>query len=460
MKKFSKTIIFILVISLSLVTFNIKTNAEEDIFASYRQGSGYVAIGDSMTRGYGANANWKDEIYLSDTTASKNCRIVNGAFPVLVADELGLSYTNDITDTTAQYWPLCHSATSISYFLDLFGIDDGFCDTEYIYSGSSISNRYKTDLTYFSDPTSYAYGGKQKTNTTGSVISCKKLIEDATLISIWVGGADLAVRQKDLYLEKIDFSDINSVNEGLEKFITETYASLARYKEQYRLLIDYVTKANSDCTIVLVGMLNPVQDVTLFEGSSISLGTILNPVFDILNKFTREIAKEYNCIFIDTSTVETPITEHGYSLKEVIENDELSKLYTHPSPVGYQQIARMIVDALKEKEIEKNKTNIKIDVGRFKTVDYVLVNGIKTTNYSFENNTVTINNESKLVKTVTIATIESKTKLAVTNYGTTYTNDGYIVKKINTTNSVIGGISTVVTKCVSSIKSVVKKLFK
>ena len=98
--------------------------AEEDPYAELKEGIGYLAIGDSFTRGYGAGDNWQDQIYLNEYPGeSDNCRNVDGSYPNRVAEAFGLYAPDDIRDTDAKLWPLAHDAVSTAYVLDLLGIE-------------------------------------------------------------------------------------------------------------------------------------------------------------------------------------------------------------------------------------------------------------------------------------------------------------------------------------------------
>ena len=151
MKKSTKILALILALCMTASLFSLAAYAadgQEDPYAVLKQGVGYVAIGDSFTRGYGAGDNWQDQIYRNEYPGDYDCRNVDGSYPNRVAEAFGLYAPDDIRDTDAKLWPLAHDAVSTAYVLDLLGIDDGFRDEEHLYSSGAMMRRYAADLQY------------------------------------------------------------------------------------------------------------------------------------------------------------------------------------------------------------------------------------------------------------------------------------------------------------------------
>ena len=69
MKRLSKIIAVTLAVLMAaaLMMPAFAADGQADPYAALKEGIGYLAIGDSFTRGYGAGDNWQDQIYLNDT---------------------------------------------------------------------------------------------------------------------------------------------------------------------------------------------------------------------------------------------------------------------------------------------------------------------------------------------------------------------------------------------------------
>lgn len=475
MKKLSKLLALILVITMmaSLLCIpGLAAETEKDPYESLKKGTGYVAIGDSFTRGYGASEHWQDQLYENEYYGNYECRNVDGSYPNRVAEAFGLNTPNDIRDLDGQLWPIAHDALSTAYLLDLLGIDDGFRDDEFTYQDPPMIRRYKADLAYFGDPLSYTIDGTSTYDRTGEIMSVRYMLENASLITVELGQADVIYKAQVLGLNKIDLNDTENLPGAVADLVKMLYRYFEYWKSAYPLFLDYLKEVNPDAKVVLVGTMNPVQNATLSDEILAPIGSALNIIMDLMNKFNRECAKKYGYMFVDISNVDTPSCEQEMSIGEIlsIEDSIEFALQAHPTPNGYAQIARLIIAAVEE-ELAKDaaheqsqpyipdtpKTFIKVDMGRFQKVDYVMVNGNKISNYSMDGYVLTIPCYTTTAKTLAVAIANDDGTISLQTYTLNY-NKGYTAHRVYETNDVEKTVTTstktIVTKTVSVIKSI------
>lgn len=367
MTKAKKFVALLLSFLMAVPVFCISASADDaqnDPYTSLKEGTGYVAIGDSFTRGYGAGENWQNEIYLNDTYGNYNCRNVVASYPNLIAKEFGLSAPDDIRDTSAQFWPVAHDAVSTAYVLDLLGIEDGYRDDEFLYAKSYMTERYETDLRYFGDPSSFAVDGKSTYNQTGEVMSIREMIKNASLITVEVGQSDVIYKAQIFGFNALNLNDISTLPSGIANIISMLFNYFDYWKGAFPLLLDYIKEINPDAKVVLVGTMNPIKNATLTDDISIKIGNIINIIFDAMNTYTKLCAIKYGYMFVDISNVETPSAATQMSVSHIlsISDDIEFGLQAHPTTKGYAQIAEKVIDAVKldfEKDDLKNNFSIR-----------------------------------------------------------------------------------------------------
>jgi len=292
---------------------------QEDPYASLKDGIGYLAIGDSFTRGYGAGDSWEDHIYLNDTYG--------------------------------------HDAVSTAYILDLLGIDDGYRDEEFTYDKSYMMERYDTDLKYFGDPMSYAMDGISLYGETGEIMSVRDMIKNASLITIGLGQTDVIYKAQIFGFNTLDLSDVSSIPAGIANILSMLYNYFDYWKDAYPLLLDYIKENNPDARVILVGTLNPIKDATLNDDVSIKIGSLINFIMDTMNTYTKQCALKYGYTYIDITDVDTPASVTTMSLGHILSISDATEyaLIAHPTPHGYEQIAEKIIAAV-EKDLAKEQT--------------------------------------------------------------------------------------------------------
>jgi hypothetical protein len=334
---------------------------EEDPYAKLKEGTGYVAIGDSFTRGYGASDHWQDQIYRSDAYGDFNCRNVDGAYPKRVADHFGLYSPDDIRDTDARMWPICHDAVSTAYMLDLLGIDDGFRDDELTYNDGKLISRYQADLQYFGDPLSLTLDGQSTYGQTGEVMSIRELLKNASLITLEVGQTDVIYKAQIFGLNKMDLSDVSGIPAGVANIVKLLYRYFDYWKDAYPLLLDFIKENTPDAEVILVGTLNPIKDATISDNFALPIGNAINIIMDTMNAMTRKYALQYGYTFVDISDVETPAAATTMSIGHILSIPDPIEygLIAHPTPKGYEQIAERVIKAI-EKDLNQDSAMGKI----------------------------------------------------------------------------------------------------
>ena len=376
MKRSSKILAVLLAVLMATSLFAapaFAAEAQEDPYAALKEGVGYVAIGDSFTRGYGAGDSWQDHIYLNDTYGNFECRNVPGSYPNLIAEAFGLDTPEDIRDTSAKLWSLAHDAVSTAYINDLLGLDDGYRDEEFTYKESYMKERYETDLRYFGDPQSLTLDGTAAYGKTGEIMSVREMLNNASLITIGLGQTDVIYKAQIFGLNTLDLSDTASLPGGIANILSLLYNYFDYWKAAYPLLLDYIKENNPDAKVVLVGTLNPIKDATLNDEVSVRIGSLINFIMDSMNSFTRYCAIKYGYMYVDISDVDTPaaVTQmsigHILSLTDPIEY----ALIAHPTAHGYEQIAERIIDTVQGELAKDNSQNQRFLVAIIDWIKYI-----------------------------------------------------------------------------------------
>lgn len=363
MKRISKILAVLLAVLMAGSLLFVPAFAEDDPYASLKEGIGYLAIGDSFTRGYGAGDNWQDQIYENEYPGERdgNCRNVDGSYPNRIADHFGLYSPADIRDMDAKMWPLAHDAVSTAYLLDLLGIDDGFRDDEFTYNDGAMKRRYAADLVYFGDPLSLTLDGTAAYGQTGEIMSVREMIKNASLITIGVGQTDVIYKTQIFGLNTMDLSDTAKIPEGVAHILELFNQYFNYWKGAYPLLLDFIKETNPDAEVVLVGTLNPIKDATATDDIAIPIGNLINFIMDSVNAYTKACALKYGYTYVDISDVETPAAATTMSIGHILSiSDPIEyALIAHPTQKGYAQIAEKIIAAV-EKDLKSDSAMGKI----------------------------------------------------------------------------------------------------
>ena len=455
--------------------------------------TGYLAIGDSIGRGCGSEGSYldqdnnptgdKDPAGQYDNYYQRNC---TGAYTTLVAEGVGCNmpyYMNEKGGEAsgATFWPLCYPGMTTAMMLDLMGVDDGFSDKdlnypyykdmlEYFgYEGSFKGVRdddtieYVSGREYVSDAQKhdldaagqgYGYGGD-----IGKCGSVKELIENASLITVELGMCDVFYRTYRIATKggflaegaQLDFSDPKALAEVALK---QMYTGFQHWKTYYPLLIETIQEWNPDATIVMVGSLNVVNQLRITNDDAVPLGDIFSLLTERMNKLYEQWAEKYGVIFADVRNTEPMEMEEEWSLLGGFLDNAFAG--THPSQKGHDYMARQILTAISENEIN---TDIKVDLGRFQKVDYVLVNGMQVSDFSMDGFVLNVPYDNEYALNLTVAITDEEGKIALQTYALKYDEDsGYSANRIYGNNDIAGTINKTVRMIFKLLKTLGEKI--
>lgn len=416
--------------------------ATADTVRQFGKEGGYLAIGDSISRGCGAEGFYigRNGEYLPDGEGQYgeyDMRNVQGCVPYQIAQAVGCTAPMDMADQDATYWPFTFPGMTTAVTLDLLGVEDGFKDEKLRYS------YYKDMLEYFGYEGSFdgvREGDVFDPQTDGKCGNIIELIEKADLITVQLGMCDIFYRTYRIISNggmladglKFDLSSTDAIKSLIKTAITEMKFGYEYWKTNYPVLIEKILELNPDATIVMVGSFNVVNQLTITDDTLAPIGSIISAITESMNKMYRKWEKEYGVLYADVSSTETLAAENDWSLL----GDFKSKSFTgtHPSQKGYDYITRRILALLPPEETNKNIT---VDLGRFRKVDYVLVNGIPVKNYTMDGFELTIPYSGPLVTNLTIGVKNDDGTVAVQTYRMTYhVGSGYTAHRVFGNNDV------------------------
>lgn len=412
---------------------------------------GYLVIGDSISRGCGAEGFYLDrdgnplpEGSLGGQYDIFEMRNVKGSFTTQIAEKLGYSMPFDTVDPDGNFWPLCYPGLTVSVLLDLMGIEDDFDDLLLDYMN------YDWMLAYFGSEEYSKDGFKEGDDTKEAVIErfgglgqvgpIDELVKKSNLITLELGMCDVFYRTYRIVSNggaladglTFDTSTVQGILGLVKTAISEMYNGYNFWKTWYPVVLDKLIEWNPDATIVLVGAFNLVDQMRITNEDAIPLGNIVDVLSDSMNRQMEKWADQRgdNVIYVDISNTETLSAENDWALT----GDFLPNSFAgvHPTQNGHNYIAGRILNALQP---EDNGKNIVVDLARFDRLDYVLVNGIKVTDYTLDGTVITIPCDHILATNLTIGVRDENGALAIQTYCLKYSRaDGYTAKRVYGTN--------------------------
>ena len=417
----------------------------------YSADGGYLAIGDSIGRGCGADGSY---IYKDGSPTNSNkpggqydqyeFRNVEGAYTTLIAQELNCKMPDEMTDQDATFWPLCYPGLTTAMVLDVMGVDDHYEDTALNYP------YYDDVLEYFGYDDSF--DGVRPEHSKDAVIaekgeigkcgSVKDLVEKASLITVEIGMCDVFYRTYRICSNggmlsenaEFDLSSPEAIATLVGTASAQMYEGYTHWKVYYPFIIDTLLKWNPDATIVMVGSFNLVNELTISEKIPVALGSLFSSFTDMMNKQYKEWYKKYNgkVLYADISNTEPKAAEEDWSLMgEFMDNTFAG---THPSQAGYNYITRQILDVLEgDKE---PTTDIIVDIGRYDKVDYVYVDGKQVSDYTVEDYKLTIPYSGTGAKNLTIGIKGEDGAIAVQTYALSYSGGSYNANRVYGTSDI------------------------
>ena len=412
----------------------------------YGKEGGYLAIGDSISRGCGAEGFYigKDGEYLpkgEGQYGAYELRNVQGCVPYQIAQAVGCTAPMDMADQNATYWPFTFPGMTTAVTLDLLGIEDDFTDTKLNYA------YYKDMLEYFGYEGSFdgvREGDVYDPQTDGKCGNIIELIEKADLITVQLGMCDIFYRAYRIISNggmlanglKFDLSSTDAIKKLVTTAISEMKFGYDYWKTHYPMLLDKIQELNPDATVVMVGAFNVVNQLTITDDTLAPVGSVVTAITAGMNRYVRQWEKEYNVLYADVTNTETQAAENDWSILGDFKDNTFTG--THPTQRGYDYMVRQILDLLPEKA---EKTGISVDLGRFDRVDYVVVDGRKIKNYSMDGFTLNIPYSSHLAKNLTIGVKNGDGTVSVQIYQLVYkAKEGYTAYRIYGNNDIAGAL--------------------
>ena len=430
----------------------------------YGKAGGYLAIGDSISRGCGAEGFYMGENgeYLPDGEgqyARYELRNVQGCVPYQIAKAVGCTAPDDMTDQNATYWPFTYPGMTTAVTLDLLGVEDNFRDEKLNYA------YYKDMLEYFGYEGSFdgvREGDVYDPATCGKCGNIIDLIGKADLITVQLGMCDIFYRAYRIVSNggmladglQFDLSSVDAIKNLVETAISEMKFGYDYWKENYPLLIEKIKELNPDATIVMVGSFNLVNQLTITDDLIAPIGSVISYITENMNKMYRKWEKEYGVLYADISNTETLATENDWALLGDFKDHSFTG--THPSQKGYDYIVRQILAQLPPTE---DVSNIVVDLGRFQKVDYVLVNGIKVSNYTMDGFKLSIPYSGPLAANLTIGVKNNDGTVSVQTYSLTYhIGEGYTAHRLYGNNDAEGTVKKPFNTIIKLIKDLFQKI--
>ncbi len=462
-KRFLKVLACVLTLALVFSLGVPAFAADKNTVRQYGKEGGYLAIGDSISRGCGAEGFYigKNGEYLPNGEGQYGeyeMRNVQGCVPYQIAEAVGCVAPMDMTDQSATYWPFTYPGMTTAVTLDLLGIDDGFTDTKLNYA------YYDSMLEYFGyegslDGVREGHVYKEGDGTCGNII---ELMQRADLITVQLGMCDVFYRAYRVVSNggmladglSFDLSSPEAIANLVKTAITEMYFGYDYWKNNFPLLLDKIKELNPDADVVIVGAFNLVNELTITDDLLMPIGTAFSVITDAMNVHYKQWAQEYGYYYADIANTETQAAELDWSLL----GDFMDNTFTgtHPTQNGYDYIVRQILAELPPTD---DSGNFSVDVGRFDSVDYVLINGVPVKNYTFENHRLTIPYKGMLAGNMTVGMKNDDGTVSVQEYTLTWTaGEGVSAYRVWGSNDAAGAAAKPVRTVWNLIKTIFEKI--
>ena len=438
--------------------------ATAETVAKYGEAGGYLAIGDSISRGCGAEGFYigNNGEYLPEGEGQYgeySLRNVQGCVPYQIAQAVGCKAPMDMTDPDATYWPFTYPGMTTAVTLDLLGVDDGFTDTKLNYA------YYKDMLQYFGYEGSLDGVREGDTYVAGECGQCGNIIDligRADLITVQLGMCDIFYRAYRIVSNggmladgmQFDLSSPEAIKKLVSTAIEEMQFGYEYWEAHYPMLIEKILELNPDATVVMVGAFNIVNELTISDDTIAPIGSIITAITASMNQKFREWSKKYNILFADITNTETLATENNWSLLGDFKDNTF--VGTHPSQKGYDYITRQILDVLPP---DMSSGGIEVDLGRFTKVDYVLVDGIPVKNYTMDGFVLKIPYKSPMADNLTIGVKNDDGTISVQTYQLVYKiGEGYTAYRMGGTNDLVGTVKKPASTFIKLLKMLFEKI--
>ena len=472
-KSISVMLAFVMLISCGMVQAFAAT---AETVHKYGEEGGYLAIGDSICRGCGADGFYTNPDTKEKDEANKDgegqygdysVRDVFGCVPYQIAQAVGCvaPYRMDEDTENATYWPFAFPGMTTAVTLDLLGIDDGFTDEKLNYA------YYKDMLEYFG--WSGSFDGVRDgdnvadvTSSRGGIGKCgdiMELIPRADLITVQLGMCDVFYRTYRIVSNggmladgmSFDLSSTDAIKNLVETAIGEMWNGFNYWAANYPKLIKFLQEKNPDAEIVMVGSFNLVHELTITDDLLAPIGSAFSIITDSMNKLYEQWAKKFGVKYADISSTETQAAELDWSLLGDFKDNTFTG--THPTQNGYNYIARQILSVLPP--VDETENAIVVDLGRFDKVDYVIVNGIKRSNYTLDGYKLTVPYTGTGTTNLIVGVVNDDGTISVQNYKVTYkVGKGYTAQRTYGTNDLTSTLRKPWDLIVKLFKTIIEKI--
>ena len=198
------------------------------------------------------------------------------------------------------------------------------------------------------------------------------------LVLLNAGGADIFYCTAKMSFSNSGFSPSNT--DELESFIQNLISNYNKFLKYFPALIERIKELNDTATIAIIGTFNPLKDLKLTADSLLPVGNLAAVITNDMNRHYRQWAKQYGCMYVDISNVDTLTLESDITLDMFSSIDPL--IVYHASPDGYKYIARQILRQLEEGS--SIRRDISIDLGSAGDVTKVSFSGLPILKFSFD----------------------------------------------------------------------------
>ena len=458
MKKIISVILCVAVIISCAAFTGFSANAKT--VRQYGKEGGYLAIGDSLFRGCGAEGFYiNNDEYEGGQYDMYFLRNVVGAVPNQISQAVGCNAPDDMTDSSGNFWPLCYPGMTIGMVMDLLGIEDNFTDTALDYQ------YYDEMLRYFGWEGSFDGTREGEVYVEGECGKCGNIIEvikKADLITVELGMCDVFYRVYRIASNggslaggaSFDLSSPEGILNLVSSAIREINFGFNYWKQYYPSVIRKIQELNPDATIVMVGSFNLLNELTLTDETVIPLGSLFSGLTTKMNLQYEKWAKEFNVLYADVANTEVQATENDWSLLGDFKDNTFTA--THPTQKGYDYMVRQILSVLPDKTA---KEGITVDLDRFEKVDYVLVNGLPLKNYSMDGPVLSISYPPLIGANLTVGVKNDDGTVSARTYQLVYKADsGYSAYRIYGRNDIFGTLLRPFKLVIGLIKTLFEKI--
>ena len=137
--------------------------------------------------------------------------------------------------------------------------------------------------------------------------------------------------------------------------------AVSAFKENFTACMRGIYKLNPNATVVVVGLYNPLANVSLVENGNLKLAALVQPTVDLMNQFLK-----YGCLYSDRYRF-APVPNVTTWKMSLIGGDFASEVITkvHPTAAGHSYMADQILSVLPEAQ----QPAADPDAGRFPFID-------------------------------------------------------------------------------------------